>query len=100
MIFTIFFPSVKELTNEEKIADYRAIPEDLQIKKVSPLIDTIEVQQETKKFFSLLVGRRDNLKVIRKIDNRGRYHYSTFAIVFIHPCFLFHRERRLLRNRR
>ena len=47
--FTMFFPSVATLTDEEKIAEFRVSLEDPQTKKVSPLIDTMEAQQETKK---------------------------------------------------
>ena len=47
--FTMFFPSVAKLTDEEKIAEFRISLEDPQTKKVSPLIDTMEAQQETKK---------------------------------------------------
>ena len=48
--FTMFFPSVTKLTDEEKIAEFRVSLEDPQTKKVSPLIDTMEAQQETKKY--------------------------------------------------
>ena len=49
LTFTMFLPSVAELTDQERIEDFRVSLEDPQTKKVSPLIDTMEAQQETKK---------------------------------------------------